>query len=116
MVSDSEQAWHAGNAKMNAHSIGIEHVAADGDEITPQQARTSHALIRWLMQQYAVALPNLIPHCCVHPTSCCGDLFKSFGGGANKPCGVQTQALHAWLASLDESSNSSSDHEGLVHA
>jgi hypothetical protein len=100
MVADSEIAWHAGDSNMNAHSIGIEHVATDGDEITDEQAKTSRQLIRWLIQEYAVKLDNLIPHCCVHPTSCCGDLFKAFGGGANKPCGEQKSALLAWFGEV----------------
>jgi N-acetylmuramoyl-L-alanine amidase/Mannosyl-glycoprotein endo-beta-N-acetylglucosaminidase len=100
MVADSERAWHAGNTNMNAHSIGIEHVAKIGDEITDEQAKKSSSLIRWLMQEYSVNLENLIPHCCVHPTSCCGDLFKAFGGGANKSCQVQKDALHAWFAAV----------------
>jgi len=100
MVDDSDRAWHAGSSSMNAHSIGIEHVAADGDPITDDQARTSSRLIRWLMQEYGVQLDNLIPHCCVHTTSCCGDLFKAFGGGANKSCGDQQTALHKWFAAV----------------
>jgi hypothetical protein len=35
----------------------------------------------------------------VKPTSCCGDLFKDFGGGAGKKCGPQRDALHAWMTS-----------------
>lgn len=97
MVPDAERAWHAGKSDMNARSIGIEHVAAAGDAITPEQARTSLALIRWLMQEYGISIDHVIPHVCVKPTSCCGDLFKEFGGGANKPCSVQKAALDKWL-------------------
>lgn len=35
MVPDDMAAWHAGVPGMNARSIGIEHVAAAGDRITP---------------------------------------------------------------------------------
>ena len=97
MVPDAERAWHAGKSEMNARSIGIEHVAADGDAITPQQAKTSLALIQWLMQEYGITIDHIIPHVCVKSTSCCGDLFKEFGGGAGKPCSVQKAALHKWL-------------------
>ncbi|MGE3541788.1 MAG: DUF2272 domain-containing protein [Candidatus Tectimicrobiota bacterium] len=97
MVPDAERAWHAGNSNMNARSIGIEHVAAAGDAITAAQAKTSLALIRWLMQEYGVPIANIIPHVCVKPTSCCGDLFKAFGGGAGLPCEKQQAALHKWL-------------------
>ena len=97
MVPDKERAWHAGTSEMNARSIGIEHVAMDGDKITDPQARTSLALIRWLMQEYQIPIENVIPHVCVKSTSCCGDLFKDFGGGAGLSCKVQNSALHKWL-------------------
>lgn len=80
---------------MNARSIAIEHVAAPGDAITPAPTRTSLTLIRWLMREYGVPLVNIIV--CVKSTSCCGDLFKDFGGGAGKPCDKQKAALHKWL-------------------
>lgn len=99
MVPDEDRAWHAGNSAMNARSIGIEHVAAPGDAITDPQARASFALIRWLMENYRIPIDNVIPHVCVKPTSCCGDLFKAFGGGAGKSCKDQKAALHAWLRS-----------------
>lgn len=98
LVPDADCAWHAGSSDMNARSIGIEHVAAAGDAITAAQSKTSLALIRWLMQEYHVPLDKIIPHVWVKPTSCCGDLFKEFGGGANKPRDVQKAALHNWLA------------------
>jgi hypothetical protein len=97
MVPDADAAWHSGSRAMNHHSIGIEHVAAAGDEIAPDQARTSLDLIRWLMAVYAIPIANVIPHCCVHTTSCCGDLFKAYGGGAGLNCSAQTRALHRWL-------------------
>jgi endonuclease/exonuclease/phosphatase family metal-dependent hydrolase len=97
IVPDRDCAWHAGKSEMNARSIGIEHVAAAGDAITAAQTTTSIALIGWLMQEYGIPLDNVIPHVCVKPTSCCGDLFKDFGGGAGKPCNVQKPALHRWL-------------------
>lgn len=97
VVADSDCAWHSGNKPMNWRSIGIEHVAAQGDRITPQQAETSVALIGWLMQEYGVAFDNVIPHVCVKPTSCCGDLFKDYGGGADLSCSRQRSALHDWM-------------------
>jgi hypothetical protein len=99
IVDDVDRAWHAGNGAMNARSIGIEHVAALGDKITTAQAAKSVALIRWLMSEYGVPKANVIPHVCVKPTKCCGDLFKDFGGGAGKKCGPQRSALHAWMTS-----------------
>jgi hypothetical protein len=98
MVPDRDSAWHAGSSAMNLRSIGIEHVARAGDRITEAQARTSVALIRWLMHAYAIPLAHVIPHVCIKSTSCCGDLFKEFGGGAGLPCAAQKDALHKWLA------------------
>lgn len=98
MVPDRDCAWHAGTSDMNLRSIGIEHVARAGDKITAAQARTSAALIRWLMHSYAIPVAHVIPHVCIKSTSCCGDLFKDFGGGAGLPCAGQKAALHKWLA------------------
>lgn len=50
MVSDNEKAWHAKTA--NRDSIGIEHSAAPGDALTDEQARSSAALLRWLIAEY----------------------------------------------------------------
>jgi N-acetylmuramoyl-L-alanine amidase len=86
---------------MNRRSIGIEHVAKAGEEITPAQARTSFQLISWLMQEYNVPKRHVLPHCCVVSTDCCGDLFKAFGGGRSKSCQEQTAALHGWMASME---------------
>ncbi len=99
MVSDSDRAWHAGNSQMNARSIGIEHVAAPGDRITSAQADISIHLLGWLMQEYDVPKGNVVPHVCIKPTDCCGDLFAQFGGGAGKSCDEQTSALHQWMTS-----------------
>ncbi|HEX5958003.1 MAG TPA: peptidoglycan recognition family protein [Hyphomicrobiaceae bacterium] len=98
MVPDQECAWHAGTSAMNARSIGIEHVARAGDAIAEAQARTSIALISWLMHAFSIPRAHIIPHACVKATSCCGDLFKDFGGGAGLPCPKQMAALQGWLA------------------
>ncbi|ALN59078.1 peptidoglycan recognition family protein [Lysobacter yananisis] len=101
MVGDGERAWHAGNALMNARSIGIEHVAAVGDRIAEQQARTSAALIGWLMREYEIPKSQVIPHICVpRNTDCCGDLFAGFGGGVKAGAEAQRKALHAWMSSM----------------
>jgi lysozyme family protein len=97
MVADDERAWHAGNADMNARSIGIEHVAKLGDKITDAQSSASIALIRYLMGAYRIPASNIIPHVCVKSTDCCGDLFKDFGGGAGLSCAQQRQAARKWL-------------------
>lgn len=100
MMSDDDCAWHSGNGGMNRRSIGIEHVAEKGDEITSEQAKKSADLIKWLMNQYDIKKENIIPHVCVHSTDCCGDLFRKFGGGAGMNCEKQKGALQAWLASV----------------
>ncbi|HEY6995590.1 MAG TPA: N-acetylmuramoyl-L-alanine amidase [Xanthobacteraceae bacterium] len=58
MVRDSDKAWHAKNA--NADSIGIEHSAAQGDQMTPAQEVSSVALVRWLLSEYK--LPKTAIH------------------------------------------------------
>jgi N-acetylmuramoyl-L-alanine amidase len=50
MVEDSRKAWHCKG--VNADSIGIEHVAMPGDALTPAQATSSIALIKWLLSAY----------------------------------------------------------------
>lgn len=114
MVADPLRAWHAGSSPMNARSIGIEHVAAAGDAITQKQSKTSVDLIRWLMHEYDIPIANVIPHVCVKPTSCCGDLFKEFGGGADKPCAVQKSALHKWLRTNGIGANTDADLQATV--
>lgn len=100
MVSDSDNAWHAGNSAMNMRSIGIEHSAAPGDAITAAQEKTSIQLIAWLMQEYKIPKANVIPHVCVKDTSCCGDLFRKYGGKAGAPCNIQKPALHEWMTTM----------------
>ena len=58
MVRDSDKAWHAKAA--NADSIGIEHSAAPGDQMTPAQELSSIALVRWLLSEYK--LPKTAIH------------------------------------------------------
>ena len=98
MVPDAEKAWHAGSASMNARSIGIEHAAEKHDTIAADQAAKSLALIKWLMSVHAIPASQIIPHCCVHQTDCCGDLFRDFGGGLGLSCDKQSAALRKWLA------------------
>jgi hypothetical protein len=58
MVYDSDKAWHA--KKANADSIGIEHSAALGDQMTAAQELSSIALVRWLLSEYK--LPKTAIH------------------------------------------------------
>lgn len=77
MVRDSEKAFHA--FKENADSIGIEHVAAVGDKMTPEQEKSAVALIRFLMQEYDIPRAQVTGHRFtpnnVGGTSCPGSIF-----------------------------------------
>ena len=60
MVDDADAAWHARSA--NAESIGIEHSAAPGDQLTPKQEASSIALLRWLVSAYKVKWTDVDGH------------------------------------------------------
>lgn len=60
MVDDSERANHCVGA--NRHSIGIEHVATAGQQLSPRQEESSIALIRWLVAQYEIPLERIQGH------------------------------------------------------
>jgi hypothetical protein len=79
MVRDSNKAWHC--LSFNNNSIGIEHVAAVGDKLTPEQEKASAALIKWLMAEYKVPAKNVFGHKwnpnTPNRTSCPGSLWSS---------------------------------------
>ncbi|MBV8360665.1 MAG: N-acetylmuramoyl-L-alanine amidase, partial [Deltaproteobacteria bacterium] len=60
MVRDADKAWHAKNA--NADSIGIEHSAAKGDQMTSEQEASSVALVRWLLSEYKLTKSSIWGH------------------------------------------------------
>ena len=60
MVRDSDRANHCRGANQN--SIGIEHVAKPNEALTDQQAKSSAALIAWLLEQYDVTAANVYGH------------------------------------------------------
>ena len=60
MVRDSDAAWHARSA--NAESIGIEHSAAQGDQLTSEQEVSSVALLRWLVSTYKLRWEDINGH------------------------------------------------------
>ena len=71
MVKDKKKCYH-GNSK-NSRSIGIEHSAAAGDELTTSQEASSLDLIRWLCAEYDIPVANIIPHkCAPRATKCPG--------------------------------------------
>ncbi len=73
MVNDGDKAWHAVHA--NASSIGIEHVAEPGDQLTPGQEKASVALIRWLMSEYKIPKESIQAHRQIIATPCPGNIF-----------------------------------------
>lgn len=60
MVRDSDKAWHAKHE--NADSIGIEHVARQGDRLTAEQEASTINLIKWLMTEYKIAKEQITGH------------------------------------------------------
>jgi hypothetical protein len=60
MVRDDDRANHCKGA--NANSIGIEHVASAKDAMATAQAKSSAALIRWLVGQYDIARSSIYGH------------------------------------------------------
>jgi hypothetical protein len=60
MVEDRDSAWHA--RASNPRSIGIEHVAMPGQQMSTEQESSSVALIRWLMATYGVKKSNITGH------------------------------------------------------
>jgi N-acetyl-anhydromuramyl-L-alanine amidase AmpD len=56
LVHLSDIAWHAGNWKVNCHSIGIEHVGDTYDPagFTDDEYRSSARLVAWLVRRYGI--------------------------------------------------------------
>jgi hypothetical protein len=58
LVHLSDIAWHAGNWKVNCHSIGIEHVGETYDPagFTVDEYRSSARLVAWLVRRYDIPI------------------------------------------------------------
>jgi N-acetyl-anhydromuramyl-L-alanine amidase AmpD len=56
LVHLSDVAWHAGNSKVNRHSIGIEHVGEtyDPNGFTAEEYQSSARLVAWLVRRYGI--------------------------------------------------------------
>ena len=56
LVHLSDIAWHAGNWKVNCHSIGIEHVGDTYDPagFTTDEYKSSARLVAWLVRRYGI--------------------------------------------------------------
>jgi hypothetical protein len=90
MVEDSERAHHCKGA--NADTIGIEHVAVAGDQLTLPQETATVALIRWLVSEYDIDPGRITGHNFTPgytgSTDCPNVLFGAFSGAA----------IDAWVA------------------
>lgn len=76
MVRDSDKAWHA--AGHNDSTIGIEHVAAKGDKLTPAQEKATIQLCRWLMAEYRIPKLYVTGHRFLpNQTDCPGSLWPT---------------------------------------
>ncbi len=73
MVKDTDKAWHA--AQANRSSIGIEHVAKQGDRLAQAQEKSSVHLIKWLMTEYKIPKENIKAHKQILSNSCPGNIF-----------------------------------------
>jgi hypothetical protein len=66
LVRLADIAWHAGNRRVNAHSIGIEHVgfADDPRGFTAAEYRASARLVAWLCLRYRIPVDrrHIIAH------------------------------------------------------
>lgn len=60
MVADDDKAWHAKAA--NPRSIGIEHVAVENQLMSPEQEKSSVALVGWLIATYSIPLSHVLGH------------------------------------------------------
>jgi len=58
LVPLHDVAWHSGNSKVNAHSIGIEHVGETYDPagFTAAEYRSSAHLVAWLARRYDIPI------------------------------------------------------------
>jgi hypothetical protein len=65
------KAWHAGNARYNANSIGIEIEATTGQRgMTPDQEQKVIDWCRYLMHKYEIPAANVLVHRMVGSTTC----------------------------------------------
>lgn len=60
MVRDADKAWHA--LGESTDSLGIEHVAKKGEQLTPTQEKAAIALIAWLLTEYKIPKSQITGH------------------------------------------------------
>ena len=96
MVRDADKAWHARGA--NADSIGIEHSAAVGEQLTAPQGAASVSLLRWLLGEYKLTKAAITGHRFTLEnaghTDCPGNLF----GAARTRQSTRKATLTAYAA------------------
>ncbi len=79
MVSDTDNAWHAGDSTVNRQSIGIEIVSGYSgvNGMTSVQEQAVIRLVKGLMRKYSVSVGNVRPHRSVVATACPGSIWST---------------------------------------
>lgn len=63
IVPFSKKAWHAGNSRVNASTIGIEIEATETKKgMTPVQEKVLKSWIKWFCHQYGIKKEGITPH------------------------------------------------------
>ena len=85
LVPFEKKAWHAGNSRYNANSIGIEIEATNSQRgMTDEQQLKVFSWVKYLMRKYDIPVDNVIIHRWVRNTDCPGlvwptdDEFKAW--------------------------------------
>lgn len=96
MVEDNQVAWHCKGA--NFDSIGIEHVAEDGDALAPAQEASTVALVKWLLTAYELNASAINGHNFAKGrltnTACPHSLFGKYKEGDVK---ANRKVLEVWV-------------------
>lgn len=78
LVDLNKKAWHAGNGRINACSIGIEIEATNSQRgMTPQQEAVLKVWLKWIMQKYGVKRENIGAHRWFSSTDCPGLIWET---------------------------------------
>ncbi len=78
LVPDNRKAWHAGNARINAISIGIELEATDSHQgMTTKMDAACKNLVRYLMQKYDIPKSQVGIHRWYRQTDCPGLIWPT---------------------------------------
>lgn len=110
-VNELDTSWHAGNWDMNKRSIGIEHDAKPGKDLSEENYRLSGELIRDICQRWNIPInrEHIIGHQDVKPTQCPGtiDIAKiiSIAKGGVGECEEKIQDLEEELSDMRDSRN-----------